>query len=333
MMTSDSPLKANPMTHTSINALIHSPRRLLALAILPVAATSLALFGGGCKVANTALRADFVDFNSIIQGNQTQQMLLNLVRMHYRETPLFMQAGALTASYESSIGGNSTATIPVDGDSEFGLEIDYKFSSKPTISYTPIEGKAYVDQFMSEVTPTTFALLVRAGWPIVKLSELLVERVTLQSGEVMMGRPSSDSYPKFQAFFQTLQDAEDVDELSVAPMKGGGFELVASKQTIAIESFQFRSLFSAMFMAARNVDTPPSRVSRTKVKRGAGELIIRVYDTPPKDALVFVEYTGHYYAIANDDIRSKDTLALLMQLSRIQAGPASPPPLITIPAR
>jgi len=190
-----------------------------------------------------------------------------------------------------------------------------------------------VDQFMSEVTPTTFALLVRAGWPIVKLSELLVERVTLQSGEVMTGRPSSVSYPKFQAFFQTLQDAEDVDELSVAPMKGGGFELVASKQTIAIESFQFRSLFSAMFMAARNVDTPPSRASRTKVKQGAGELVIRVYDTPPKDALVFVEYTGHYYAIANDDIRSKDTLALLMQLSRIQAGPASPPPLITIPAR
>ena len=108
-MASDSPMKANPMTHTSINALVRSPRRLLALAILPVAATSLALFAGGCKVANTALRADFVDFNSIIQGNQTQQMLLNLVRMHYRETPLFMQAGALTASYESSIGGLESA--------------------------------------------------------------------------------------------------------------------------------------------------------------------------------------------------------------------------------
>jgi hypothetical protein len=54
---------------------------------------------------------------------------------------------------------------------------------------------------------------------------------------------------------------------------------------------------------------------------------------PPKNSLVSVKYSGHYYSIANDDIQSKDTLALLMQLYRIQSAPAGAQPVLTIPAR
>jgi hypothetical protein len=267
----------------------------------------------GCQVANQALRADFTDFNTILQSNQTQQMLLNLVRMHYRETPLFMQAGSLTASYESSISADSSASIPAGDPSSIDIGGSYRFSSKPTISYTPVEGKEYVQQFMAEITPQTFAMLVRAGWPISKLGELLVASVTLDSGERLVGRPSAASNPRFREFFETLK--------------------ASGTLTIGVERFQFRSLFSAMFNASRDVQTPASRASWAKSTPGGQEIDVRVSDKPPVDALVCVEYAGSYYSIANDDIRSKDTLALLMQLSRIQSGPSAPAPLITIPAR
>ena len=88
-----------------------------------------------------------------------------------------------------------------------------------------------------------------------------------------------------------------------------------------------------MFNASRDVQTPASRASWAKSTPGGQEIDVRVSDKPPVDSLVCVEYAGSYYSIANDDIRSKDTLALLMQLSRIQSGPSAPAPLITIPAR
>jgi hypothetical protein len=88
-----------------------------------------------------------------------------------------------------------------------------------------------------------------------------------------------------------------------------------------------------MFNASRDVQTPAALASWAKSTPGSQEIDVRVSDKPPVDALVYVEYAGSYYSIANDDIRSKDTLALLMQLSRIQSGPSAPAPLITIPAR
>lgn len=51
---------------------------------------------------------------------------------------------------------------------------------------------------------------------------------------------------------------------------------------------------------------------------------IRATAKPSIDAIVTVEYAGWYYSIANDDIRSKDTLALFMQLCRIQSGVPAP---------
>ncbi len=298
-----------------------------ALLVAAIAVTS------GCQIANQSLRADFVDFNAILQGNQTQQMLLNLVRMRYRETPLFLQAGSLTASYESSFSADSSASIPDADFASLDIGGSYKFSSKPTISYTPVEGKEYVQQFMAEITPQTFAMLVRAGWPITKLGDLLVASVTLESGEQLLGRPSAESNPGFREFFKVLKEAEDRDDLSLVGRKDGGIDLRAGKQTIGIERFQFRSLFSAMFNASRDVQTPAALASWAKSTPGGQEIDVRVSDKPPVDALVYVEYAGSYYSIANDDIRSKDTLALLMQLSRIQSGPSAPAPLITIPAR
>lgn len=287
----------------------------------------------GCKVANLALRADFTDFNTILQGNQSQQMLLNLVRMRYRETPLFMQAGSLTASYESSISADSSASIPSGDPTSIDIGGSYKFSSKPTITYTPIEGKEYVQQFMAEITPQTFAMLVRSGWPISKLGHLLIASVTLESGERVIGRLSAESYPKFQEFIKTLKHAEDQDELTIVGRKDGGMDVQIGAVTFAMERIQFRSLFSAMFNASKDVQIPEQHSSWVKAGEGTDEINIRVSDRAPADALVSVEYAGVYYSIANNDLRSKDTLALLIQLSRIQSGPSGQAPVITIPAR
>ena len=144
---------------------------------------SLAAFLGGCAVANNAIRSDFTDFNNIIQYNQTQQMLLNLVRMHFRESPMFLQAGSLTASYESHVGASLGASVESPGNTKTAeAGVSYSFSTKPTVSYIPVEGKNYVQQFLAEISPDTFCLLLRSGWPVAELVDLLVERVTLPAG-------------------------------------------------------------------------------------------------------------------------------------------------------
>jgi len=299
--------------------------RLLAL-LLPVV-----LAAGGCSVANQAIRADFTDFNTIIQFNQTQQMLLNLVRLHYRESPMFLQAGALSASYESRAAGGAGYSVESGVSTTHGLTLDYAFAAKPTITYTPIEGKSYVQQFMSPIGLETFGLLLRSGWSVTKLCDLLVEKVVVGQ-ETARNYRTSASYPRFAALVKSLQDAQDAGQLAIVAEKG---ELVvhAGEHVVPAAALHLRSLFDVMFFAARNTQTPPEHQARARPSEANGVLTIRASDSRPADAMVWVEYGGYYYSIDNDDLQSKDSFALLMQLSRIQASPSAGSPVLTLPVR
>ena len=46
---------------------------------------------------------------------------------------------------------------------------------------------------------------------------------------------------------------------------------------------------------------------------------------------MWCEYDGYYYSVDHGDLAAKDSLALLVQISRIQSAPAGPAPLLTIP--
>ena len=287
----------------------------------------------GCQAEKRALRTDFADYNAILQHNQSEQMLLNIVRMHYREVPFFMKAGTLTASYDTSVSTGVDATLQEGEQSLVGVSGRYSFSSKPTVSYTPVEGKEFVQQLMEEISPHTFALLLRAGWSVRMLGDLIVERVTLDGGEMLVGRPSSPSFAKFREFMHAIEKAEDADGLKVVTRADGGLNLEFDGKSVGVERFQLRSLYSAMFMASKDVETPEAKKGEMKPSVGTGEMRIRASEKPLSGALVSVEYRGWHYSIAADDIRSKDTLALFMQLSRIQSGPPTAPPTLTIPAR
>ncbi len=300
-----------------------APRGLLATALL-----TAVFCASGCAVSNQALRADFTDFNNIIQFNQSQQMLLNLVRLHYREPPMFLQAGSLLASYSSVIGGDSSLGF----DDGYGLGLDYEFASKPTITYTPIEGKAYVTQFMTEVSFDTLCLLVRAGWPVTKLCDLIVEKIALDPADPMRNDSGSPSFVQFTATVAMLQKAQEDGKLNVVNINGA-LEIIAGTETIHADAFQLRSLSDIMFVASKNTETPIAHAGRTKATKPNGAITIHASKDAPSGAVVWVQHGGHYFSIDDTDIASKDTLALLMQLFRIQAAPPAGAPLLTLPVR
>ena len=312
------------------NAPTHSlPARSIRRALRGASLTAL-LLAGGCAVANNAIRSDFPDYNSIIQFNQTQQMVLNLVRMHYRESPLFLQAGSVTAAYESRTEVNSETTL-TNATTPFTIGGSYQFTSRPTINYTPIEGKAYVQQFMTEISYDNFALLVRAGWPVNKLATMLVERFTTETGEVLVNNGKSHTREQFKEMVKRLEKAEESDRVSVTIRPKGGYDLHVGEITIPFERMQLRSLVDVMFAASQDVETPPEHERRTKKFDPGGNLRIAFSKDKPKDALVWCEYDGYYYSVDHGDLAAKDSLALLVQISRIQSAPAGPAPLLTIP--
>jgi hypothetical protein len=110
---------------------------------------------------------------------------------------------------------------------------------------------------------------------------------------------------------------------------------------------RMRSLLGAIFYLSQAVEVPPEHEAQglvTVTKDAAGRRfdwqalldgIFRVHWSArePERAAVKVKHRGYWFYVADDDLNSKSTFMLLVQLFNMQAGRSSlPVPLLTIPA-
>lgn len=288
----------------------------------------------GCSVAPKAIKRNYTTYNHTIHYNQSQQMLLNLVRMRYRESPLFMKVGAVSTSYSVDINGGGSIGSSF-GEDNWGLNAGGGYSERPTVTYTPIEGDTFVKQMLAEVSLSSYVLLYRSGWPITTLSHVLVERMGRR-----VNHPDSPSYDDFVDLVRQLQDAQDRGNLEVVA-EGDEMFLQLREETmgmnvaaemIPLEDVQMRSFVDVMFYLAKNTQVPEANRDQVKPAEPNGWMTIRYTKNPPENAMVFVNYNGAFYSIGRSDIQSKDTFALLRLIFQMQAGDIqSVQPILTLP--
>jgi hypothetical protein len=286
----------------------------------------------GCAAPNRAIRASYATYNETIHFNQGQELLLNLVRLKYRESPLFLKVGALSASYafqsDAGIGINRSG-----GATPYGITLGGSFSDRPTITYTPIEGNTFVKQVLAEISTETFVLLYRSGWPMRTLCHVLAERI-----EGLANDEDHPTYEQFRARVDQLHQARKEDRLELVTtaenelylqldlLDGGGPVM------IPFTAFQLRSFLDVLFFLGKNTEIPAEHQDHVRPSPKNGWLNIRSSPRAPDDAMVWVEHHGWYFSIASSDVGSKDTFALIKLLFQIQAGDIKTvQPILTLP--
>ena len=140
---------------------------------------------GGCATVGThSIEEGRTPYNEVIQSTSEQQTLLNLVRVHDGETPLFVDVTEVDAqtSAQASIMGNPTmiGTAGTAGS----ITVSGQYQEQPTVRYQPLLGAALVAQVSSPVTAESLVNLYNSGWPLGSVFDLAVTRLT----------PSFDDY-------------------------------------------------------------------------------------------------------------------------------------------
>lgn len=104
------------------------------LALLAVGLT-IAAYGIGAP----AVQRDHFDYNMAIAQSWKDQMLLNVVKLRYVDTPAFLDVASVISQYELEAGVAAGAAFS-SGPDVLSLGGDARYIERPTITFIPLSG-------------------------------------------------------------------------------------------------------------------------------------------------------------------------------------------------
>ena len=168
----------------------------------------IALLQGCTTIGPRLYEASFNDYTDAISKTADGQMLGNLVRMRYYETPVFLQVHTVTTSF--SVGANAGASIGINegaGDN-YGLNVGGNVSESPTISFSMPDSEKYYGRMLAPLSAKQVTSLVLAGFD----SELVfntavrgVNRLRNMSADLEGSSEQSGSNSQFREAFALIK--------------------------------------------------------------------------------------------------------------------------------
>jgi len=179
---------------------------------------------GGCVLGPTALQVSRVRYNEVIQQTRKEQMLLNLVRLQYREEPLFLDVGSVATQFTFAESAGLGASIN-EGPTSFnpdslGLNFDVGLEEKPTITLAPLQGR-----LLAPAQPEVILLMSRTGWRVDRVLRLTVQGMNGLENAASASGPTPTEAPPFREFVRVTRLLR---ELQKEGMLEFGFEPTTS---------------------------------------------------------------------------------------------------------
>jgi hypothetical protein len=177
----------------------------LAAVLIPVLLT----FMGCAAIGPHTVARDRFDYTSAISGSWKAQMLVNMVKLRYGDTPTFLEVASVINQYsvESQVDLRLTWVDPVttaltNTQSAGGAA---RYIDRPTITYSPLTGEKFARSFMTPIPPAAILSLIQANYPVDLVLRLCVHSVNgirNRYGGAARARPAD---PEFYLLIERLR--------------------------------------------------------------------------------------------------------------------------------
>src|SRR5688572_20335236 len=165
---------------------------------------------------------DRFDYTEAISSSWKQQMLVNMVKLRYGDTPVFLDVVSVINQYavETSVDLRGTWVDPVAsiGDSA-SIGGSARYSDKPTITYAPLTGERFARSLMKPIPPTAVLSLIQAGYPvdaILRVCTHSINGVRNRYGGASRARPAD---PEFYPLLARMREVQDSGALGLRVLK------------------------------------------------------------------------------------------------------------------
>ena len=209
--------------------------RNLRLARRVVLGGTLAALVSGCtQFGPKIIEASRTDYNIAMRNTESEQVLLNLVRLRYGDAPYFLEASALNTQFSVASSSQISSSLDFDGGNTYGLLGRFAYEEKPTVTYTPLRGEDFVRRVLSRVPLETVLLLDASGWSTERVLRMCMEKMNGLDNASRASGPTPKEAPDVQAFHEAAALVAEIE-------RNGGLSLLRKEDG---EQHHFVAVFS-----------------------------------------------------------------------------------------
>jgi hypothetical protein len=148
--------------------------------LLIIVTCTLAFITTGClhpRIGPQSLPRDRTDYSMSLSDSWNEQTLLNIVKVRYIDTPIFVDVGSVISSYTLMQTASAGGTIATSPPSSGMLGGSVSFSNTPTITYTPLTGDAYIKALTTQLPISTALSAIESGAPAKSIMLAVVKSI------------------------------------------------------------------------------------------------------------------------------------------------------------
>ena len=174
----------------------------------------------GCTTLGPyALDQTRLHYNEVIKRTTEEQLLLNIVRLRYTDTPSSLAVSAIAAQFERSLSLQLTPFFVAGNETSFTAVLPQVLglgADRPTVSLTPLDDQEFTRKLFTPVPLDGIIYLAKTTWPIATVFRLYLENLNWVSNAQTASGPTPKQAPVVADFLhgmEVLQQLQDRAEI------------------------------------------------------------------------------------------------------------------------
>lgn len=159
----------------------------------------------GCAFQAKIIQNRHWQLNDTIRTTHLEQLLLNIVRLRYDDTPYFLQVSSISTQFSAQASSGASGTLQDGASSVLGLSGGIAYSESPVVTWSLPDSRDLYSRLLAPMGADQLTSLVNAGWEPTRVLRVGIKKMNRLRNKEFRVEDRIFTPPTYDDFLKALQ--------------------------------------------------------------------------------------------------------------------------------